>query len=101
MAVHVGYRAPYTHLTNLTDDVQSVAGLQSYANDLPPLGAAIRLMAGREIKRNFTESQYDPKRQQDVPPGAVLRSYQGLAGLRQSRIRAVAMQLAVQYPRHR
>lgn len=101
LPIHVGYKAPFTRFTNLTDDAQSVAGLPSTANDLPPLGAAIRLMAGREIKRNFTESQFDPKREQDVPAGAVLRSYQGLVAVRQQRIRAEALRLAVQYPRVR
>lgn len=97
-AVRVRYKATFTHLTNLTDDVETVAGLPLSAHDLPPLGAAIRLVAGREIKRNFTESQGDSKRATEVGPGAVNASSGGLRVQRAQRITAEAARLEQQYP---
>lgn len=86
LAIRVRYSSDFSPLTALTDDVQTVTGLPSTANDLPPMGAAIRLVAPREIKRNFTEAQYDPKRSEEVPPGAVGQSINDLVALRKQRI---------------
>lgn len=97
LAMHVRYRQRFTPFVNLTDDAQTVAQLPVFANDLPSLGAAMRLMAPREIKRNFDEAQPDPKVQEDVPPGSILKSYGGIQLLRQQRIAACAAQLAQQY----
>lgn len=76
----------------------STTGLQASAYDLPPLGAAIRLMAGREIKRNFTESQGDTRRGLEVPPGAVQQSANGLKQIRAQRILAECNRLNSLYP---
>jgi len=71
------------------------------AYDLPPLGAAIALMAGREIKRNFTGSQGDVRRAVEVPAGAVAASPNGLKQLRLARIEAEASRLLNMYPPYR
>lgn len=97
LPIHVRLREKFPHLSNLTDDVQTVTNLPSSANDLPPLGAAIRLSAPREIRRNFVESNSDPMMLQNIPPGAVLKSYQGLQMLRSQRIYEEAMGLLKQY----
>lgn len=75
--VRVRYKAPFTYVANLTDDV-SITGLPKSGCDIPPIGAAIRLMMGREVKRNFTESQPETRRTGEVPAGAVLGSMRGL-----------------------
>jgi len=98
LPIHLQYAAAYGQLTTLFDDITSVAGLQSTARDIPPLGAAIRLVAPREIKRNFTEAGVEPRRAEEVPPGAVLRSPLMMQQLRQARIRAEATALLVHYP---
>lgn len=100
LAIRVRYSADFTALTNLTDDVQTVAGLPVSANDLPPIGAAIRLVAPREIKRNFTEAQYDPNRLEEVPAGAELASTRGLQLLRQQRIISEEARLASDWPKY-
>ena len=82
---------------NLTDDAQTVAGLPAEANGLPALGAAIQLMVGREIKRNFTEATSDPLQLDLVTGGQVLNSYKGLQLQRQMRIQAVQAGLIKQY----
>src|SRR2546421_1536268 len=51
LPIHVRYKAPFAALTGLTNDVTAVSGLPATAIDIPPLGAAIRLVLGREIHR--------------------------------------------------
>src|SRR5439155_7776767 len=48
--MNVVYAAPFSELATLTDDVVSVTGLPATAVDIPPLGAAARLMGVREAK---------------------------------------------------
>jgi hypothetical protein len=95
--VRIVYRKYFTIPSSITTDV-STTGLLDSALDLPPLGAAIRLMAGREIKRNFTESQGDTRRAGEVAPGAVMQSVRNLQVLRQQRIAAEAGRLDALYP---
>lgn len=97
-AIRVTYKASFSPLVNLTDDVESVAGLPVSMADLPPLGAAIALVAPREIRRNFTDSQGDSRRAEEVPPGAVSASVRTLAIRRQGRIMAEASRLAQAFP---
>lgn len=96
--VRVLYKAPFTPMATMLDDVPLVTGLPPSAVDIPPMGAALRLVAPREVKRNFTESQGEPRRAEEVPPNAVASSLRGLASLRAQRILAEAMRLAAQYP---
>jgi hypothetical protein len=58
----------------------------------------MRLMAGREVKRNFTESQGDTRRAEEVPSGAVANSMLQLQRLRRDRVMAEAARLNRQYP---
>lgn len=96
--IRVKYRGGFSPLVNTTDDVLTVAGLPLSAHDIPPLGAAVRLVAGREIKRNFTESQGQPRRADEVQPGAIGASAKQLSALRQQRIAAESARLVDQYP---
>lgn len=96
--VRATYVAPYSSFVNLADDVTAVCGISAQATDLPPIGAAVRMMSGREIKRNFTESQPDTRRTEEVPPGAIANSSRGLMMLRQQRISEEAARLRAQYP---
>ena len=56
------------------------------------------MVAGREVKRNFTESQGDTRRADEVPAGSVNNSINNLLRLRRDRIIAEAARLARQYP---
>lgn len=96
--INVLYKAAFTALSGLGDVVTTVTGLPTSAIDLPPLGAAMRLVAPREIKRNTTEAQGEPRRAQEVPPGAVSASARGIMQLRERRIQSEANRLAAQYP---
>lgn len=88
----------FNRLVNLTDEVEAVGGLPARMHDLPPLGAAMRMVMPREIKRNFTEAQGEPRRAQEVPAGAVAGSMRAIAAQRQNRIMAEAGLLAQQFP---
>lgn len=69
LPLRVRYSSSFTDLVNLTDGLVAVAGVAPTANDLPPIGAAIRQMMGRDVKRSFLESQPDTRRSAEVPPG--------------------------------
>jgi hypothetical protein len=95
--IRVLYKANFTILNSLSSGVR-LSGLGDSAWDIPPMGAAIKLMASREIKRNLTESQGDTRRANEVQAGAIANSYRGLAAIRASRIAAERARLDAQYP---
>jgi hypothetical protein len=95
--VRVIYKAPYgTLATEAT--VLDTAGVGTELEDLLVLGIQIRMVAGREVKRNFTESQGDTRRADEVPAGSVTNSINNLLRLRRDRIIAEASRLTRQYP---
>lgn len=96
--VRVLYKASFDALSAVTDNVETITGLPESMHDIPPLGAAMRLVAPREIRRNQTGSQGDTRRAEEVPAGAVTSSMRGIAALRQARINAEAAKLATRYP---
>lgn len=101
LPIRVWYSCAFTHLTTLSQTVQSVSGFPLTANDILPIGAAIRLTLGREIKRNFIESQPDPRKPPEIPPGAVMNSVKGLQALYQRRITEERAKLKQRYARLR
>ena len=96
-SLRVSYKAPYSLFTSEASTVASVGGSDTL-DDLLVIGAQMRMIAGREVKRNFTESQGDTRRAEEVPAGAVLNSMVGLQRLRRDRIQAEAARLNRQYP---
>ena len=95
--IRVSYKAPYTAFTSEASTLASAGASDSLA-DLLVLGAQVRLLAGREVKRNFIESQGDTRRSEEVPAGAMNASVTNLLRLRRDRIQAEAGRLARQYP---
>ena len=80
LPINIQALSPFNPLVNLTDDLTTVAGLPPSMYDLPDLGAALRLMDPREVKRNFYESQPDPRKAVEIPPQAVANSSAKLEG---------------------
>lgn len=73
--VRVSYRAGFSAtLSQLAQDVEAISGLHTSAHDIPALGAAYGLLAGRDIKRSFLSRQPEPRRQDEVPSGAATNS---------------------------
>lgn len=95
--IRVQYKAPFTSFVDLTSTVTST-GLLATAADLPPMGAMIRLVAPREVKRSTTDAQPESRTAAEVPPGTSRNTAGGLMQLRQLRIREEAARLARQYP---
>jgi hypothetical protein len=92
LPLRVRYAAPFVQIASLSDDISTTVGLSYTAQDLPPMGAAIRQMLGRDIKRTFLEAQPDTRRAQEVPPGvaqgaltSLRREYQD--GIEEERMR--------------
>ena len=98
LPVHVQFLAPFNPLVNLTDDLTTVAGLPSSMYDLPDLGAALRLMDPREVKRNFYEAQPDPRKATEIPPQAVANSSAKIEARRTMRINAESDRIMTAYP---
>lgn len=95
--IRVVYKAPFGQFVNESSTLASV-GVGDELEDLLVLGAQIRVMSAREIKRNFTESQGDTRRPDEVSSGAVVNSMIGLQRLRRERILAESARLARLYP---
>lgn len=96
--IRVRYKAKFAHLAALTDDVTSVSGLADTALDIPPLGAAARLVAPREVKRATADSQPESRTAADVPPGTNRAAAGTLLGIRDPRLREEASRLNQRYP---
>jgi hypothetical protein len=96
--LRVTYKTGFGRLQNESDDIQTMTGYPQYAEDILVIGAQIRLVSPREIKRNFTESQGEPRRSDEVGPGAVSSSITNLLRMRRDRITAEAAKLNRQYP---
>jgi len=96
--IRITYKAPFGSTTALTDDIESVTGFPGDADELLVLGVKIRAGANREVKRNFTESQMEPRRSSEVPPQAVRQSFGELAALRRSLIASELARLNQRYP---
>jgi hypothetical protein len=86
LPVHVWYSASFNPLVDLDDDLTGVAGLPPTATDIVSVGAQIISVHAREIKRNFTEAQPDPRKAPEVPPAAIMNSTKALESWRASRI---------------
>lgn len=95
--LRVLYKARYVRFTTLDDDV-AVSGLDPEQYDIPPLGAAVRLVPPRDVKRSFSEAQGESRRGGEVPPGAARQAVSGIAAIYQQRIAQERTVLQAKYP---
>ena len=96
--LRIVYKSAYSAAATESVDINTTCGVQESVTDIVTIGTQIRLMAPREVKRNFTESQGDTRRAEEVGPGAVTASISNLKQLRKDRITAEAARLARAYP---
>lgn len=119
LPIYVTYSAPFVRFVDTADNVyntpatndedppyngystSTVQNLTPTMVDLPPLGAEIDLTIPREVSRNFMESQPDPRKAGEVPPGAVSGSVNALINRRMQRISEEADRLQRQYTKVR
>lgn len=95
--IRVRYRAPFTTV-GVTDDLTTVGGLPASAQDVVEMGAAIRLLSGREVKRNFIHTQGDTRRPEEVATGAQLQSVRGLLAQYERRLMEEKRRLTGRFP---
>jgi hypothetical protein len=95
--VRVQYKTGFTALA-ATSTALSTVGLHSEAYDLPAIGAALRLMSTRPVRREFIDEQGSSRRAEEVPAGAISASMRDLRALRDTRINSEATRLDTQYP---
>ena len=88
----------FTRATTEASDLQTVCFVPQSCEDILEMGVILRMMNGREIKRNFIESQGDTRRSDEVPPGSTRDSLTNIQRLRRERIVAEAARLKQQYP---
>lgn len=96
-AVLVEYKTDFTALASASAAL-STTGLHSQAYDVPSLGAAMRMMSSRPIRREFLDEQGFSRRAEEVPAGAVSASMRDLERLRAMRLNEEATRLARRYP---
>ena len=96
--VRVRYKAPFVRASSEASDLTTNCFLPSTCDDIIEMGVIMRLMAAREIKRNFTESQSDTRRSDEVQAGAITQSIANIQRMRRERIVAEAGRLKAQYP---
>lgn len=94
----VVYKSPFINATSESQNLQNFSGVPASCEDILIMGAQIRLVSPREVKRNFTESQGDTRRADEVPTGSVSSSINNIIRLRRDRITSEAAKLARQYP---
>jgi len=88
----------FTRASSESSDIQTVCFVPLTCEDILEMGVILRMMNGREIKRNFIESQGDTRRSDEVPAGATRDSLTNIQRLRRERIVAEAARLKQQYP---
>jgi hypothetical protein len=97
-SLRVRYKAPFTRASSESSDLTTNCFLPATCDDIVEMGVIMRMMAGREIKRNFTEAQGDTRRPEEVPAAAILNSIANIQRLRRERVIAEAGRLKAQYP---
>jgi hypothetical protein len=96
--LRVRYKAPFSRVSSINSDIQSVAGIPVSMEDILEMGVMSRMLSTREVKRNFIESQGDTRRSEEVPAGAMRDSFGNILRLRRDRIIAEAAKLSRLYP---
>jgi hypothetical protein len=97
-SLRVRYKAPFTRASSESSDLTTDCFLPATCDDIVEMGVVMRMMAGREIKRNFIESQGDTRRPDEVQAGAIANSIANIQRLRRERVIAEAGRLKAQYP---
>ena len=97
-SLRVVTKREFTRASTESSDLQTVCFVPQSCEDILEMGVLLRMMNGREIKRNFIESQGDTRRSDEVPAGATRDSLTNIQRLRRERIIAEAARLKQQYP---
>jgi hypothetical protein len=80
------YQQGFSSFGSATDDAQTVAHLASTMNDIPPMGAMIRMVPPREVARNQPYAQPDGRLATETPPQAIASSANKVQQMYEDRI---------------
>lgn len=96
--LRVRYKTSFVRASSLASDIQSTCKVPLSMEDILEMGVMARVMAPREIRRNFTEAQGDTRRADEVGAGMILSSVNGILRMRKERLMAEKAKLTRQYP---
>jgi hypothetical protein len=96
--MHIRYKGEFTELPAVLSTDVTTTGLPVSAWDIPPIGAAARLLMGRESRRSSMDAAPESRQATDVPPGTARSAGQGLMALRNQRIKEEAARLKQRHP---
>jgi hypothetical protein len=97
LTLRVVYKAQLGRFRSLDDDA-STTGLLPAAYDLPPIGAAVRLLAGTPPLRADITSQGDTRRAGEVSTSDTLNAANALRALYQQRLASESSRLSAKHP---
>lgn len=92
------YRAPFVVFTATTDDLETVCKIPEEAHDILPLGAAARLLMGKEAQRLDTAAQTHARKTEDVPATSNAQLARLLKMQRDSRLAHEVRRLRAKWP---
>lgn len=98
LSIRIAYKAGFSYLSALNNDVLATTGLHTEAHDVLALRAAMVVLAGREVKRSFLDRQPEPRRQEEVPPGSANQAMLPIVKLYEDRLDAEIRRLKRRYP---
>lgn len=96
--MHIRYKGEFTALPAVLSTDVTTTGLGATAWDIPPLGAAARLLMGRESRRSSMDAAPESRQASDVPPGTARSAAQGLLALRNLRVKEESARLKQRHP---
>lgn len=97
--VRVVYAKPFDISTFADDtDLAGDVGLDGAMFDIPPMGAAWRLLSGAETPRSDTRAQGVSRRANEVPELTAARQARGIKDLRDERLGEEVARLRARYP---
>ena len=98
-SLRVTYATPINVDSTFSDgDQLGAMGIMSTEVDIPPFGAAWRLMSGREVRRSLTEAQGQVADLTNVPGGYQIKASSEFKQFRDARLRDAAWRLRALYP---
>ena len=97
--LRVTYATPIDVDTTFTDvDQLGAMGVLATEVDIPPFGAAWRLMMGREVRRSLTEAQGEMADLTNIPAGYIVKASAEFKQFRDDRLKDAAWRLRAIYP---
>jgi len=92
------YKNSFTQAETLTDDVVVDCGLSESMLDIPPMGAAVKLLRTTESRRTQIHNQGDSRRAEEVQPGANSSGARELERAYQNRVNDELARLISNHP---